>query len=146
MTGRPSVYLDECVDLALVAGLRERGFTATAARYDGPLGAEDDEQISYAAEHGWMILSHNALHFQRWHRTFVSENRPHGGIVLLPDTGPVARLTIRAALMLDWIAGLEYRSRLFKWGDLQKQLTQGLRLPGYSEDEVRLALGQPPAG
>ena len=48
-------------------------------------------------------------------------------------------------MLLDWIATLpDYRSQLFRWHDLQYWLTQGNSLPGYSEAEVRLALGQQP--
>lgn len=37
-----------------------------------------------------------------------------------------------------------WHTELFRWGDLQFHLTQGFRVPGYSEAEVRLALGHPP--
>jgi predicted nuclease of predicted toxin-antitoxin system len=113
----PPVYLDECVDVALAEALQRRGFTVTLARDHGPLAAGDDEQIAYATRRGWVILSHNARHFQRWHRTFLEQGRPHGGIILIPDTGPISRLSIRAAMMLDWIGRQgEPSSRLFKWG------------------------------
>jgi Domain of unknown function (DUF5615) len=141
----PPVYLDECVDVALADVLRERGFTATLARDHGPRGASDEAQLVYASGRGWLILSHNTRHFQRWHKVFIDEGRPHGGIMLIPETGPLSRLAIRTALLLDWI-GLQgdWRSRLFTWGQLQFQLTQGYRLPipKYREDDVRHALGQ----
>jgi hypothetical protein len=48
-------------------------------------------------------------------------------------------------MVLDWVASHpDYRSGLFRWHDLQYWLIQGNRLPGYSETEVRLALGQRP--
>jgi hypothetical protein len=140
----PHAYLDECVDVALAQTLRHRGFSVTLARDHGPVAASDEQQLAYATGRGWTILSHNARHFQRWHRTFLEQGRPHGGIILIPDTGPLSRLTIRAAMMLDWV-GVQghYESRLFKWGQLQLLLTQGYRLPGsvYSEDDVRHGLG-----
>ena len=140
----PPVYLGECVDVALADALQQRGFAVTLARDHGPTGASDEQQIAYATQRDWAILSHNARHFQRWHRTFIEQRRPHGGIILLPETGPLSRLAVRAAMMLDWI-GLQgdHRSRLFKWGQLQLLLTGGYRLPGsaYTEGEVRHALG-----
>lgn len=140
----PPVYLDECVDVALGEALRVRGFTVALVRDHGPLAASDEAQITYATDRGWAILSHNARHFQRWHSVFAEQGRPHGGIVLIPDTGPLSRLAIRAALMLDWIGLLgDHRSRLFKWGQLQLLLTQGYRLPGlsYGDRDVQHALG-----
>ena len=44
-------------------------------------------------------------------------------------------------MMLDWIATQPHESRLFAWGHLQQLLERGFRLPGYSEDDVRDALG-----
>lgn len=46
-------------------------------------------------------------------------------------------------MLIDWIAMFpDHRSRLFRWHDLQQRLIGGERLSGYSEDDVRLALGQ----
>ena len=84
----------------------------------------------------------NAKHFIREHRLFLSQGTPHSGIILVPDTGPVTRLAVRTALLLDWIGTQEHHSRVFRWGALQTLLTQGYRLPGYSEEEVQYALGQ----
>ena len=54
------------------------------------------------------------------------------------------RLVVRAASMLDWIATFpDYRFRLFQWGHFQDLLDRGLRLPGYSEADLRLARGRP---
>jgi hypothetical protein len=36
----------------------------------------------------------------------------------------------------------DHRSRLFRWHDLQQHLIGGLRLPGYGDADVRLALRQ----
>ena len=47
-------------------------------------------------------------------------------------------------MFLDWLGIIgDYRSRFFTRGHLQFRLTQGERLPGYSEADVRLALGMP---
>ncbi len=46
-------------------------------------------------------------------------------------------------MMLDWIAMQpDHRNQLFRWHDVQYWLTQGNRLPGYTEDDVRIALGR----
>lgn len=86
---RPSVYLDECVDHALVAVLRARGFMVTSAQTEGTVGVSDEEQLAYAAQHDLVILSHNRRHFWRWHARCATAGRPHAGIVILPQTSPL---------------------------------------------------------
>jgi hypothetical protein len=97
---------------------------------------------------GLVLLSYNRVDFIRWHRTLVRQGREHGGIILLPQEPPLARRVLRGAMMLDWIADRDHRSKLFRWGDLQQELQRGYRLPGdnYGEDEVRQALGWEAAG
>ena len=141
----PHAYLDECVDVLLADRLRRRGFEAGTAESAGMRGKTDEEQIVHATAHESIIITHNAKHFIRLHHRFRRLGRLHAGIVLLPADNSPPRLAIRAAMMLDWIATLgDHRGRLFRWGDLQYQLTQGYRLPGYDEADARLALGQEP--
>ena len=140
----PSVYLDECVNQHIVAGLRLRGFRVTTAQAEAMLGVTDEAQLVHATQRGFVILSHNRRDFQRWHAILRQRAQSHGGILLVPN-GSEPQLEVRTAMLLDWIATLpDYRSQLFRWHDLQYWLTQGHRLPGYSEAEVRLALGQQP--
>lgn len=138
------VYLDENVDLGLVATLQRRGFHASHAVLEGTQYFTDAGQITYASVHGWMILSNNIAHFRMWHRRFHERGWSHGGIILLPTSVTLERLTLRAALLLRWIEATvpDPQSRLFTWSRLQNELTQGARLSGFTEDEVRIALGQ----
>ena len=140
----PSIYLDECVDQRLAVQPRLRRHQATTARDQGLLGASDEAQLAHATRQGWVIVSHNVRDFRRLHASYHLQGREHGGIILLPAS-LLPQLEIRTALMLDWIATLpDHRSQLFRWHDLQWWLTQGNRLSGYSEAEVRRALGQSP--
>ncbi len=101
-------------------------------------GASDAEQLAYATRHGAIIVTYNLRHFRALHL----HTRPHGGIVALPDS-PLTWQEIRAALLLDWAATHpDHRSQLFRWHDLQARLIAGERLSGYTEDEIRRALGQ----
>jgi hypothetical protein len=140
----PPVYLDECVDRPFAEALRQRGFTIVTAREAGMLGAADDAHLSYATQMDLVTLSYNRVDFVRWHRAWMRQKRAHGGIIVLPQEPPLVRRVLRAAMMLDWIADRDYRSKLFKWGDLQQEFARGYRLPagGYTEEEVRQALGQ----
>ncbi len=142
MPGSP-LYLDECVDHRLAEALRKRGFTVHTALDSGMTELSDERQLSFAATHGWMIVTHNAKDFRRLHNAMRGHGEGHGGIVILPERPPLELLETRAAMLLDWIMTFpEYRSALFTWGQLQRLMEGGFRLPGYSETEVRRALGQ----
>jgi hypothetical protein len=76
------------------------------------------------------------------HRKWLEAGRPHGGVVTIPQLGSAARRGIRAALLLDWLAAQgDPRSRFVVWGQLEAWLRAGHHLEGYTEHEVRLALG-----
>jgi len=135
---RSLVYLDESVRVTLAARLRLRGFDVEIAREHGMIGVSDADQLAYATSRGAIIVTCDRRHF----RTLSIRVRPHGGIVTLPDS-PLDWQEIRAAMLIDWAASFpDYRSHLFRWHDLQQQLIGGMRLPGYDEDDVRMALGQ----
>lgn len=95
---------------------------------------------SRATELQCVLVTHNVRDFQGWHIAFQRQGRPHGGIIGLPQTRPFSRLELRVAMMLDWLGAHPYASRLFLWGQLQQILEHGVRLPGYSENDIREAL------
>ncbi len=143
-TGRLPTYLDECVNHRIIPYLRQRGFTVTTARDEGMLGATDEEQLQFAAARSLVLLSYNRRHFARLHEAFRRQGRPHAGIALVrparvPALGP------RAAMLVDWLAMFDDPgSQLVRWARLQELLLAGYRLPNYSEDDVRAALGREP--
>lgn len=139
----PSVYLDECVDVKLAEALQRRGFLAVTTLAAGMVGATDEAQLLYATAHDLLIVTHNRRHFRRLHHLFQADGRSHGGIILLSRATPLTRLTLRLTMMLDWIVTLEdTHNRLFTWGTLQDLFDRGCHLPGYSEEDVRFAIGR----
>lgn len=140
-----SIYLDECMDYALIEPLRRRGFVVSTAQAENMRGIDDYQQLVFAAARGLTILSENKRHFRAWHRFFRQQGRPHGGILIIPKT-EASLQALRTLMMLAWIGQdfPDHHSRLFIWGHLQEQLEQGRRLAGYTEAEVRRALGQQP--
>jgi hypothetical protein len=141
----PASYLDECVYHDLTAGLRLRGFVVTSALEQGRanLGIDDADHLLFATRHDLVLVSYNERHFRALSVDYVRRGRPHGGIVILPASPPVERQVVRLAMLLDWLGTMsDHRSRIFKWGHLQDLLEQGYRLPGYTEDEVRVALAR----
>lgn len=139
---RPPAYADENLDRFLIEAVRLRGVDLLTAREAGRLHASDEQQLAYATSVGRVVLTHDRRDFRRLHRIWVETGRPHGGIVTIPQPGPAARRAIRAALLLDSLATQgDPTSRFIVWGQLQARLRAGLRLEGYTEQEVRLALG-----
>src|SRR4030095_11178013 len=133
----PPAYLDECIDRPVAQSLRARGFDVLTALEAGQGERLDEEQLQYATSLGRVLLTYDRFAFRRLPMIYLSTGREHGGIVTIPQLPPERRRQLRAALMLDWLGTLDERqSRLFQWNDLQQLLLAGLRLPGYSEEEV----------
>ncbi|WP_255152387.1 DUF5615 family PIN-like protein [Halorarius halobius] len=51
------IYADENVWMPVVEGLRRRDWSVTTAMEEGTLGAPDDEQLAYAADNDWLLLT-----------------------------------------------------------------------------------------
>lgn len=135
---RPAIYFDECVNWYLAIRLRHRGFIVTTARDARMAGKTDAEQLAYATRIDAMLVSYDSLDYRRLHRDRAAA---HGGIVLISNT-PLDWQEVRAAMLVDWAATHpDRRSHLFRWHDLQQRFIAGMRLPGYNEDDIRLALG-----
>jgi hypothetical protein len=111
----PAVYLDECMaEPNFAARLRRRGFRVSTPDDTGTRGFLDKQQIEFARSIDHMIASHNKLHFEQWHETYLREGWPHSGIILIPHTTRLHKL--RVAMMLAWIGNdysTNYRSSLF---------------------------------
>ena len=140
----PPACLDECTELDLVDALTARGYDLTSIQIVGPRGAADMAVLERATDLGRALVTHNVRDFQAADAAFRRHGRTHMGIIGLPQTrgGPLRRLELRLAMMLDWVATQPRESRLFKWGQLQQLLERGSRLPGYSEEDVSVALGR----
>ena len=140
----PPVYLDECIDRPVAEALRKRGFDVLAALEAGRGEDADEAQLVYATERGRVLLTYNRVDFRRMDTLFRLAGRPHGGIVLLPQASPLRRRQLRAAMLLDWLGALRegWTSRLFPWNELQRELSVGLRLSGYTEADIVDVLGR----
>lgn len=73
------LFLDEDVDTDLVAPLRAKGYEAYCVRDLGLLHHSDPEQLAFAAERGWTIVTHNVEHFKYWHVRWMQESKTHAG-------------------------------------------------------------------
>lgn len=139
-----TVYLDECVYLRTAQSLAARGIAVITAHAANMISVSDEEQLRFSTAHGWILLSINTRDFIQAHRMFQRNGWEHAGIITIPETFRPDRLTIRAAMTLDWIAAEfpDPRNRLFRWTDLQQQIIGGYTLAGYTDAERALALGR----
>jgi len=53
-------YLDESVNVAVANGLRRRGIDVVSAKEAENLGLSDDEQLTYAGNNDFVIVTHDA--------------------------------------------------------------------------------------
>jgi hypothetical protein len=139
----PPAYLDECIDRLVADDLRRRGFDVLTALEAGRSHYSDPAQLQYATSVGHVLVTFNRMDFRRIHLASVQTGRPHGGIIILPQTRNIPRRQILAALLLEWCGiTVSSHSHLMVWNDLQQQLIRGCRIDGYTDDHVRVALAE----
>lgn len=77
------LYCDEdSVQHALVLALRKRGVDILTALEAGTTKESDERQLTYASRQGRAIYSFNMGDFCRLHALWLSQQRPHAGIVV----------------------------------------------------------------
>lgn len=138
----PPVFTDEDFPIPVAEALRKRGFFVVTTREALLQGQDDEAQLRSAIRLGAILVSHNKKDFRHWAAQFRRAGVKHPGMILLRQDVNRVRLTLRLTMLLQWRASLpEPRPEILIWNDLQQRLIHGLRLPGYSEGEVRLVLG-----
>ena len=107
----PSLYLDEDVSVVAAAILRARGFVAVTARDTGQLGRTDAAQLTFAADAGTILLSHNRVHFERLHREWLEGGRPHAGIIIARRRPP-RELAARVGRLLARLPADQFKNQI----------------------------------
>jgi hypothetical protein len=138
---RPRIYADEDVDRPLIEALRARGFDVLTVQTTRSFGEDDLAQFERAAAAGRVLLTFNRRHFRRHHATWLEDGRAHPGVVTIPQGGTVERRALRAAMLLDWLGTARLSSRFVTWIDLQTRLHVGEQIEGYTDADMRMALG-----
>jgi hypothetical protein len=64
------VSIDNDVATALAQILTAAGHPAVTARGQGMDAADDDEQLLFAAQHGWVLVTHNRGDFELLHKAW----------------------------------------------------------------------------
>ena len=79
-----SLYIDEdAMARLLVRGLRAREIDVTTVFEEGMTGKSDEEQLSYAAEHGRTFYTFNVGDFCRLHTEYLTQGNNHAGIIVV---------------------------------------------------------------
>ena len=71
------------MDRDLVRALEARGVDVTTALAEKMINCGDFEHLNYATAHERVLVSFNVGDFYALHRQYLSEDRPHGGMVLV---------------------------------------------------------------
>jgi hypothetical protein len=86
----PKVYLDEDVHHLIAHALNLRRWEALTTFDAGRRGRTDLEQIEFAADGGYVIVSYNVADFPRLHYEILDAGGHHAGIIVATQGDPIA--------------------------------------------------------
>lgn len=93
-----SLYLDEDVHTYIAHALRLRGWQAFTTEEVQRRSAADQDQIHFATENGYSIMTYNVRDFPRLHYEIIASRESHNGIIVAKREDPSRN--IRALLNL----------------------------------------------
>ena len=77
------LYCDESIWIPVADGLRRRGWTVHTARDEGTLGDPDREQLRYAVENDWILLTFD----DDFLSLVEGEGLEHAGLIYVQQAG-----------------------------------------------------------
>ncbi|MFB6152043.1 MAG: DUF5615 family PIN-like protein [Haloarculaceae archaeon] len=77
------LYCDESIWVPVADGLRQRGWTVHTARGEGRLGDPDREQLRYAVENDWVLVTFD----DDFLSLVESEGLDHAGLIFVQQAG-----------------------------------------------------------
>ena len=80
------LYLDEDISPKVSVILRKKGLDAISAHETGMLEASDEEQLSFAAADGRVMVTRNRDDFITLTVQFFEKLKPHCGLIIVPYT------------------------------------------------------------
>jgi hypothetical protein len=84
VTGKPTIYLDDCADDQLLESLlTQAGSTVVTPRSAGTKGRHDPDHLHYAAQRGYVLLTSNPADFVALHQQWQVQGQTHTGIPLV---------------------------------------------------------------
>ena len=112
MTLFAKVYVDEDVDVLVATLLSARGLDATTVKEQEMLGKVDPEQLALAASCKRCLLTHNRVDFEKLHINYLTNNQPHGGIIIAKRRNPY-EIAERVGILLNTLTADEIANQLF---------------------------------
>jgi hypothetical protein len=79
-------YLDENMSPKIAEILRSLGVEAASAHEVDMAGADDEEQLDFAARQGMCLVTFNRNDFIELSRLYLDAGRAHSGVVIVPYT------------------------------------------------------------
>jgi predicted nuclease of predicted toxin-antitoxin system len=76
------VYLDEDVNVLIAEIVRSRNFEALTVTEAGRKGKSDAEQLKFAAEADYAILTHNRVDYENLAKDYFANDKRHYGIII----------------------------------------------------------------
>jgi predicted nuclease of predicted toxin-antitoxin system len=105
------LYLDEDISPKVSVILRKKGMDALSAHETGMLEASDEEQLSFAAAEGRVMVTRNSDDFITLTVQFFDDFKPHRGLLIIPHTIPGSEFSKLATLLVkiskEYPQGLE---------------------------------------
>jgi hypothetical protein len=74
---------EDAMDQVLVEALRARNVSVVTALDAGMIEREDREHLDYTTEHGRVLCTFNVRDFYRLHSEYLSQGKPHAGVILM---------------------------------------------------------------
>ena len=105
------LYLDEDISPKVSVILRKKGLDAVSAHETDMLEASDEEQLSFAAAEGRVMVTRNRDDFITLTVQFFDDLKPHRGLLIIPYTIPGSEFSKLATLLVkiskEYPQGLE---------------------------------------
>lgn len=96
----PPLYLNENIPLRLTELLSQYGIYAIHTINVGNQGVSDEFQMEFAANNGYILVTHNRRDFRRLHKIWMKRGRFHKGIIVISHDEPEI-LAIRIRLFFE---------------------------------------------
>ena len=110
------IYTDESVPVAVAAGLQRRSMDAISARDISNLGLTDVQQLKYAVDNGYVLLTHDTDFIALGH-AHTARGEHHPGIVYVHQYKlSIGEIIRRTKEIVDLISADESRDHIeFLW-------------------------------